>query len=400
MGDSFLPLALPVFDEQELEEIKEVLASGWITTGPKARQLEQEIAAFVGAKHAVAVSSCTAAMHLALEAVGVREGDEVIVPTMTFAATGNVVVHLGARPVLVDVLPDTLTVDPDAIARLGPGPRTRAIIPVHYAGHACEMAALLDLAKRRGLHVIEDAAHALPAAHDGRRIGAPLPAGLAASAVCFSFYATKNLTTGEGGMICTEDDALAERVRVMSLHGISKDAWKRYAADGSWYYEVLSPGFKYNLPDLLAAVGLAQLRKLPAFQERRRAIVRRYSAAFAPLDMLECPVERAGVDHAWHLYVLRLRTDRLKISREQFVSELRARGIGTSVHFIPLHVHPFYRDTYGYKPEDLPVAWDAYRRMASLPLYPGMTDADVDRVVDAVTEIALRNRVPQGIRVG
>jgi len=392
MGEPFLPLAVPVFDEAELEEIKEVLASGWITTGPKSKQLEKELASFVGAKHAVAVSSCTAAMHLALEAMGVRQGDEVIVPSMTFAATGNVVEHLGARPVLVDVLRDTLTLDPEAVERARPGAKTRAMIPVHYAGHPCEMKPLLELATRYRLQVVEDAAHALPASHDGRRIGSPLPPGAPVSAACFSFYATKNLTTGEGGMVCTEDDALAERVRIMCLHGISKDAWKRYAADGSWYYEVLAPGFKYNLPDLLAAVGLAQLRKLNGFQERRRAIVARYNAAFAALDMLECPVERPNVEHAWHLYVLRVRPERLKISRDQFIQELRQRGIGTSVHFIPLHVHPYYRDAYGYKPEDLPVAWDAYRRMVSLPLFPGMTDADVDRVVDAVTQVAQKNR--------
>ncbi len=406
MTEPFLPLAVPSFDETEFREIREALESGWITTGPKVRQLEKEIAGLVGARHAVAVSSCTAAMHLALEAAGIRRGDEVIVPTLTFASTANVVVHLGARPILADCLPDTLTLDPAAVERALESPHVRAMIPVHYAGHPCEMDTLLELAGARGLAVIEDAAHALPARYRGRFIGAspvdgaPAPYGERppspaheSAAVCFSFYATKNLTTGEGGMICTGREDLAERARIMCLHGISKDAWKRYSAEGSWYYEIQAPGYKYNLPDLLAAVGLAQIRKLSAFQERRRSIVARYTAAFGGLDALECPVAHAHVEHAWHLYVLRLRLDRLTISRDQFIQELRARGIGTSVHFIPLHLHPYYRETYGYRPEDFPVAYDAYRRMISLPLHPRMTDADVDRVVRAVTEVVAGARV-------
>lgn len=304
MSESFIPLAIPVLDDEDLEEIKEALFSGWITTGPKARKFEEEFAAMVGAKHGVAVNSCTTAMHLALEAAGIKDGDEVIVPTTTFASTANVVEHVRARPVLVDLLPDTLTVDPEAVER-AITPKTRAMIPVHFAGHPCEMDRLIQIARKHNLVLIEDAAHAVPAKYKGRPVGGPLPIersgpGLT-SAACFSFYATKNLTTGEGGMICSEQEPLAERARIMSLHGISKDAWKRYSSEGSWYYEIQAPGFKYNLPDLLAAVGLVQLRKLPAFQRRRREIVNRYNAAFGELGAFECPVEHSHVEHAWHL---------------------------------------------------------------------------------------------------
>lgn len=407
MTRRFIPFAAPDLGESELAALREVLDSGWLTTGPKVQTLEREFAAFVGARYAVAVNSCTAAMHLALEAIGIRPDDEVIVPTMTFAATAGVVEHMGARPVLVDCLPDTLTIDPQAVER-AITPRTRAIMPVHYAGHPCDMDALRAIAKKYHLFLVEDAAHALPAKYKGQMIGQSLAserdrqteevsadADQPPSIVCFSFYATKNLTTGEGGMLCTDSATWAERARMMSLHGITRDAWRRYAAEGSWYYEILAPGFKYNLPDLLAAVGLAQLKKLPRAQKRRREIVARYQAAFGQLDTVECPVERSEVEHAWHLYVLRLRLERLKISRNAFIEALRERGIGTSVHFIPLHVHPYYRERYGYRPEDFPIALDAYRRIISLPLYPAMSDEDVERVIDAVMDVARKNWLPR-----
>lgn len=383
MSTPFIPFHRPSFGPEELEQLRETLESGWVTTGAKTRQLEQDFATLVGCRHAVAVASCTAAMHLALEAVGVGEGDEVIVPTMTFAATAAVAEHLRARPVLVDCMAETLTIDPLAVKQ-ALTPRTRAVIPVHYAGHPCEMAAVMDLAGAAGLRVIEDAAHAVPARYQGR------PIGSIGDLTAYSFYATKNVTTGEGGMLCTDQEAWAERARLMSLHGMSRDGWKRYTADGSWAYEILAPGFKYNFPDLLAAIGLAQLRKLPAFQARRRQIVSRYTAAFADLDALDCPVERPEVEHAWHLYVLRLRLERLRFSRDQFIDELKARGVATSVHFIPLHLHAYYRQKYGYRAQDFPVAYHEYQRIVSLPLYPGLSDTEVQRVIDAVHDVIAR----------
>lgn len=375
----------PSLDARELEAVREVLASGWLTTGPRVREFEQQIAALVGARHAVAVNSCTAALHLALEAVGVTAGDEVIVPTMTFAATGEIVHYLGARPVLVDSVPDTLNMDPDDFARRIT-PATRAVIPVHYAGHPCDMDAIVEVANRAGVRIVEDAAHALPARYRGRMIGS------IGDLTAFSFYATKNLATGEGGMLCTDSDDWERRARLMSLHGLSRDAWRRYASDGSWDYAITAPGFKYNLSDVLAALGCVQLQKLAGFQDRRRAIVARYQAAFGDLDAVECPVERPEVEHAWHLYVLRLRLERLDIDRNGAIEELRRRGVQTSVHFIPLHMHPYYREAWGFRPEDFPVAFAASQRIVSLPLYPAMDDEAVERVIGAVREVVGRHR--------
>jgi dTDP-4-amino-4,6-dideoxygalactose transaminase len=385
MRENFLPFALPDLDESELAEIREALNSGWVTTGPKTKQFESAFAAVVGAKHAIAVNSCTAAMHLALEAIGLKQGDEVITTPYTFAATAEVIRYFDARPVLVDIEPRFFNIDPSLIEAAVTA-RTRAIMPVHIAGLPADLDPLHEIARRRGIPVIEDAAHAFPSTYRGRLVGT------LSDVTCFSFYATKTITTGEGGMICTETDTLAERCRIMALHGISKDAWKRYTAEGSWYYEIIAPGYKYNMTDVAAAMGLAQLRKARKMHERRKEIARIYHEAFSPIGELQVPGDRADAQHAWHLYMLRLNLDRLRINRAGFMEELKKRNIGASVHFIPLHVHPYYRDTFGYRPEDLPVAYREYMREVSLPIFSKMSGEDVQSVVDAVTAIVVANR--------
>ena len=378
----FLPFSPPSIGEEEIAEVVDTLRSQWITTGPKTKRFESEFAAAVGAPAALALNSCTAGLHTALATLGLGPGDEVITTPLTFAASVNVIEHVRARPVLVDVEPDTLNIDPLAVAR-AITPRTKAILPVHFAGHPADLDSLMALAEPHRLAVVEDAAHALPAAFRGRRIGS------GKNPVAFSFYATKNLTTAEGGML-TADPEFLDRARVLSLHGMSRDAWKRYDRHGSWRYDILAPGFKYNMTDIQASLGLVQLKKLAAFDERRRQIVATYTAAFEANGggAFECPVERPDVTHAWHLYVLRLRPEVLTIGRDRFVEEVTRRNIGTSVHFIPIHTHPYYRDTYGYEPEDLPVAYHAFQRLFSLPLHPRLTDGDVGDVIDAVLDVA------------
>ena len=380
MRNSFLHFALPDIDSSELAEIRESLESGWITTGPKVRQFEADFAAAVGAKHAIAVNSCTAAMHLALEAAGLTRGDEVITSPYTFAATAEVVRYFDARPVFVDIDPATFNIRPDLI-EAAVSKRTKAIIVVDIGGLPVDLDPIMAIAARHGLAVIEDAAHTFPAAYKGR------PIGSVSHATCFSFYATKTITTGEGGMITTDDDAWAERCRIMSLHGISKDAWKRYTAEGSWYYEIIAPGYKYNMTDVAAAMGIAQLRKAERMRERRQEIAQRYHAAFGQLAELELPGDNSECLHAWHLYMLRLNLDRLGIDRAAFAQQLKDRNIGISVHFIPLHLHPYYRETYGYQPEDFPISYAEYQREISLPIYSKMSDQDVLDVIEAVSGI-------------
>lgn len=391
----FIPFALPDLDQSELDAVAETLRSGWITTGSKAHRFEFEFADFVGASYALAVNSCTGALHLALEAMGVGEGDEVITTPYTFTATASTVEHLRARPVLVDVESDTLNIDPDAL-EAAIGPRTKVILPVHFAGHPANLDRIYEIASRRGLAVLEDCAHALPSAFFGRRVGADLDRtrypGITHHATCFSFYATKSLTTGEGGMLCTDRHDLAARARLMSLHGMTSDAWKRHTAAGNWYYEVVAPGFKYNMGDIAAALGLVQLSKVERMKERRRQIAGTYDRAFSARPELQSPVERPGCEHSWHVYALRLHLERLGIDRGRFIQELKARGIGSSVHFIPLHLHPYYREKYGYVDTDLPIAAREYRREVSLPIYSAMTDHDVTRVAEAVTGIAAEYR--------
>jgi perosamine synthetase len=380
MRANFLPFALPDTDGDELAEIQEALESGWITTGPKTRRFEAAFTATVGARHAIAVNSCTAAMHLALDALGLQRGDEVITTPYTFAATAEVVRYFDARPVLVDVDARSLNMRPELLEAAITS-RTRAIIPIHIAGLPADLDGIHEVARRHDLPVIEDAAHAFPARYKGRMIGCQ------SQFTCFSFYATKTITTGEGGMICTDDDTWAERCRIMALHGISKDAWKRYTAEGAWYYEIVAPGYKYNMADLAAALGLAQLRKAERMAERRRVIAQQYNRAFADSPELQIPHDRPDCQHAWHLYMLRLNLDRLCIDRGRFIERLKQHNIGTSVHFIPLHMHPYYRQTYGYRPDDFPVAHGEYLREISLPIYSKMSDADVLDVIDAVQTI-------------
>jgi perosamine synthetase len=372
-----VPFHRPSIGEAEIAEVVDTLRSGWLTTGPKVARFQQEFAAAVGARHAIALNSATAALHLALEAAGVRAGDEVIIPTYTFTATGEVVTYLGARPVLADCRADTLNVDVSTIeSRLTP--RTKAVIPVHIAGQVCDMEPILELARARGVAVIEDAAHALPASYKGR------PVGTLGDMTAFSFYATKTITTGEGGMVTTEREDYAARIKLMSLHGLSGDAWNRYSAKGHWYYEVTDFGFKYNMTDMAAALGLRQLERMAEFQQRREAIARRFSDAFADLDTCQVPRDAGFGLHAWHLYVLELNLSALRADRNDVIETLRQKGVGTSVHFIPLHLHPVYQRTLGYQPGQFPVAEAVFERACSLPIYPAMTDDDVAYVIDAV----------------
>jgi perosamine synthetase len=389
--EHYLPFALPDVGEEELAQIRESLTTGWVTTGPKTRQFESAFAAAVGARHAVALNSCTAAMHLALEAIGLQAGDEVITSTYTFAASAEVIRYFDARPVLVDIDPLSFNLLPDQVAA-AITPRTKAIIPIHIAGLSAELDAIYAIAEQHDLAVIEDAAHAFPATYKGQIIGAAPTTHTFKHAVCFSFYATKTITTGEGGMLTTDDADLADRCRVMALHGISKDAWKRYSAEGSWYYEVIAPGFKYNMTDIAAGMGLAQLEKAERMWHQRKAIAAQFNRAFANVSQLQTPIDRTDCRHAWHLYMLRLNLDELKIDRAQFIDELKARNIGTSVHFIPLHLHPYYRETYGYQPDDFPIARREYQREVSLPIYSSMSEQDVRDVIETVLDVVTKFR--------
>jgi len=378
--ERFLPLTVPAIGAREKQLVLETLDSGWITTGHRSLELATRIAALAGARHCIAVNSATGALHLALVALGVGPGDEVVTSTYTFAACVNVIEHVGATPVLVDVEPDTLCMDPAGV-EAALTPRTRALLTVDYGGHPCDYDRLLPMAERAGVPVVEDAAHALGASWKGA------PIGSFARVTAFSFYATKNVTTGEGGAAVTNDATLAERLSLLSLHGMNRDAWKRYTDTGSWYYEITAPGFKYNLSDVLAAIGLGQLERFDEMQRLRRAHVARYDAQLADLPEIGCPVTRAGATHAWHLYPIALDLERLSIDRARFIQELRAENVGSSVHFIPIHLHPHFRQSLGIEPGRFPVAERAYARAVSLPLFPGMSERDVDDVCAALRKI-------------
>jgi dTDP-4-amino-4,6-dideoxygalactose transaminase len=380
MSPEFVPFHRPSIGEDEIRSVVETLKSGWLTTGRKVKNFEEDFAKYVGCGHAVAVNSGTAALHLALDAIGISEGDEVIVPAMTFTATAEVVIYFKAIPVLVDCRRDTLNIDTDQIQR-AITPRTKAIIPVHFGGQPCAMDRILEIAKQHKLKVIEDAAHALPAAYHGKKVGT------IGDITCFSFYATKTITTGEGGMATTDNPEWANRMRVMSLHGISLDAWNRYTEKGSWYYEIIYPGYKYNLTDIAAALGSEQLKKCDQFCEARRRIAERYDKAFANLAEIQVPVRVPEIQHAWHIYVIQLELERLRMNRHEFIERLKKEGIGTSVHFIPLHLHPYYRDRFGYKPSDFPNASVVFERIVSLPIYPNMTETNVRDVIVAVRKL-------------
>jgi dTDP-4-amino-4,6-dideoxygalactose transaminase len=387
----FLPFARPSITDREKEAVLDVLDSGWLTTGPRAKLFEERFAEKTGVRHAVALNSATAALHLALEAVGVGPDDEVIVPTWTFAASGEVVTYRGARPVLVDVDARTLNATPEAVLA-AVTPRTRAVIAVHVAGRPVEIEQLVALLEPRSIAVIEDAAHAFPS-----RIGgaAGRYAGTFGRAGAFSFYATKTITTGEGGMLVTDDDAIAARARMMSLHGISRDAWNRYTANGSWYYEIEDAGYKYNMTDIAAALGIVQLERAEELLAARRSIAAAYSEGFcasAAADLIELPEDAVDGSHVWHLFIVRLELDRLSLDRAGVIAALREEGIGASVHFIPLHLHPYYRRRWGTRPEDYPVATREYERVISLPIWPGMSESDVRRVVVTLASILDRAR--------
>lgn len=377
--DSFLPFALPDIGEEEIAEVADTLRSGWVTTGPKTRQFERAFAEFLGGNiHAVAVNSATAGLHLALEALNVGPGDEVITTTHTFTATAEVARYLGAEPVLVDIDPVTLCIDVPSIERAITS-RTKAILPVHFGGYPADMDGILQLANHHTLAVVEDAAHALPTTYRGTLIGS-----LESDVSVFSFYANKTMTTGEGGMLVTRREDIARRARVMCLHGISRDAFDRFTANvPSWYYEIVAPGYKYNLTDIAAAIGLHQLKKARAFRQVRASIAARYDAAFADLPVELPPRPTDPESHAWHLYVLRL-ADGADVDRNPFIERLFSMGIGCSVHYIPLHCQPYWRERYALRNEQFPHSQHAYERSVSLPIYTKMTDADVERVITAV----------------
>ncbi len=384
--NTYIPFHRPSIGKEEMDAVQQVLASGWLTTGPVAMEFEKQFAAYIGCKHALAVNSCTAALQLALDAIGLQAGDEVLVPSYTFTSTAEVVTYFGARPVLCDSLPGGFNIDPlDAERRITS--RTRAIIPVHIAGQSCDLDAVHELARRRNLHVIEDAAHSIPASYKGRRIGT------ISELTAFSFYTTKTITTGEGGMLATNDDKHAARISLMRLHGIGRDAWKRYAKTGSWFYEVQEAGYKMNLPDILAALGVAQLKKADQFWQQRREIAAYYQEKLAQFEELQLPPgESDDTDHSWHLFILRLRPEFLSITRNELIEEFKANGIGTSVHFIPLHRHPYYVRKYGCTPNDFPHADDSYSRCVSLPIYPGLTEHEREHIVQTVGRLVTQNR--------
>jgi dTDP-4-amino-4,6-dideoxygalactose transaminase len=371
--------------DDEIYEVTAAIKSGWTTMGPKTFAFEEDFRNFVGSGHAVAVNSGTAALHLALKVIGLSSSDEVIIPTMTFTATGEVVCYHGARPVIVDVDRDTHNISIKCIEK-AISSKTRAIIPVHFGGQPCDMDEILEIAKKKGIFVIEDAAHAIPAAYKGRKIGT------IGDLTCFSFYATKTLATGEGGMVTTENTDWTDRIRRLRLHGISKDAWNRYSKEGSWYYEVIEAGYKYNMTDIQAGLGLAQLRKVEWMKERRREIAAKYTDAFKSLEGIITPTIKPGNDSAWHLYVIKLNLEALNINRNEFIENLHGRGISTSVHFIPLHMHPFYREGYSLDSKDFPGAEWLFERIISLPIYPGLNDSEVAYIVENVRDVCRQHK--------
>jgi dTDP-4-amino-4,6-dideoxygalactose transaminase len=386
-ASSFLPFALPDIGEEEINEAVDSLRSGWLTTGPKTKLFEENFAAHVDARYALAVNSGTSALHLALEAIGLQEGEYVITTPFTFTATAEVTRYFGAHPIFADIDSATINMDPAKVAEVvektvNEGKKVRAILPVHYGGLACDLDSLGHVARKYSLKIVEDAAHAFPASYRGVMIGA------IGDLTAFSFYVTKPLATGEGGMVTTSNEEYARRIKTMRLHGISRDIWDRYSATKpNWYYEVVAPGFKYNLTDLAASIGIHQLRKADRLRQRREEISNRYSEAFKDLPVILPPGPPEGDLHAWHLYVLRLRQNVLGIDRDQFIEKMAERGIGTSVHFIPLHLHPYWRDKYSFRAEDFPMALDTYRCCVSLPIYSRMKDSDVTRVIEAVRGI-------------
>lgn len=412
-----IPFYKPSLGDAEIAEVVATLQGGWLTTGQRTRDFERAFAAYLGHSHAVAVNSCTAALHLALEAIGIRPGDGILVPTMTFAATAEVVRYLGATPILVDCHENDCNIDvADAAIRLNEaqnrGISVKAIMPVHYGGQIADVAGYTALAQKHGLKIVEDAAHCCPAYY--RKPGSQppqagsnasadqtenanwLPVGRSADISCFSFYANKCITTGEGGMACTENAEYADRMRIMSLHGISRDAWKRFTGEGTWYYEIVAPGYKYNLTDVASALGLVQLRRADELLEKRTLAAARYEAALLDIEEVILPKAQEDRIHAWHLYPIRLRLEALDIDRAAFIEALKKAGIITSVHYQPLHLHPYYREKFGYHPEDLPRMSAVYPQIITLPLYPDLQPGDIAYVCDTVRHLIAQHRVNRG----
>lgn len=398
-----VPYHRPDIGAQEIAEVVDTLRSGWLTSGPKVNRFEQEFARAVGAKHAIAVNSCTAALHLAVEALGVKPGQGVLVPTMTFAATAEVVRYLGAIPLLVDCDPISVNLDLEDAARkvtllragqLGSLPADMiiaGIIPVHVGGYMMNVAAIQRFATANESWVVEDAAHAFPAAWTKDKSSGWQRCGeQTGNITCFSCYANKTITTGEGGMIVTHDSDLAEHMRVMSLHGLSKDAWGRYTDNGSWDYQIIEPGYKYNLTDIAASIGIHQLRRAEEMRRRREAIASRYLAELSDVMELELPPVNADRLHAWHLFPIKLNLQKLSVNRNEFMQELKRDGVGCSVHWRPLHLHPYYQKTFDWRPEDFPVATALWQRLISLPIFPGMVDEEIDHVIGSVKGLCAR----------
>ncbi len=380
MSENFIQFHRPHITEDEINEVVDTVRSGWLSMGPKVLRFEDDFRSLIQCKNAVSVNSWTAAGHLALEALGLKAGDEVIVPTMTFSATAEIACYFGAIPRFVDVEKDTLNISIPEIEK-AINSKTKVIIPVHYGGQPCDMDEINQLAKLNNLKVIEDAAHALPASYKGKKIGT------ISDVTCFSFYATKTLATGEGGMLCTEDDEIAERTRLMRMHGMNKDAWKRYTDACSWYYEVVAPGYKYNFTDVQASLGLAQLKKVNWMREERAKIAKIYDEHFSKSEYLQVITIKEDRQTAWHLYPIRIQHELLNINRNQFIEELKNRGVGVGVHFMPVHQHIYYKNTFNLNPKDFPVAEDAFPRLISLPLYPGLTEEEIYKVIDVVFDI-------------
>lgn len=379
MNKDYLLFHKPFISDEEINEMVDTLRSGWLSMGPKTIKFEEEFNKYIGSKKSVAVNSWTAAGHLTLEAFGIEKGDEVIVPTMTFPATAEIVCYFGAKPIIVDVDENTLNISLDEIQK-AITPKTKAIIPVHYGGQPCDLDEINEIAKANNLKVLEDAAHSLPATYKGKKIGT------ISDVTCFSFYATKTLSTGEGGMICTNNEEIAERCAIMRLHGINRDAWKRYSEAGSWYYEVVAPGYKYNFTDLQASLGIPQLKKVDAMWNWRKNIALKYFEALKDLDTLTLPTVKTDRESSWHLFPVRLNLGMLTKNRAQIIDELKKRDIGVGVHFMPVHQHLYYSETFKLDDKNYPVASSTFPRLMSLPIYPGMTDQSVEKVINALIE--------------
>ncbi|MDP3147691.1 MAG: DegT/DnrJ/EryC1/StrS family aminotransferase [Ignavibacteria bacterium] len=384
MENNFTQFHRPFINDEEINEVVATLKSGWLSMGPRTIQFEDDFRNYIGADYSVSVNSWTAGGHLSLEAFGLKPGDEVIVPTMTFPATAEIVYYFGAKPVIVDVDKDTLNLSISEIEK-AITKKTKVIIPVHYAGQPADLDEINQIAKAYNLKVIEDAAHSLPSYYKGKKIGS------ISDVTVFSFYATKTLCTGEGGMICSNNEEFSERTRLMRMHGMNRDAWKRYSDACSWYYEIVAPGFKYNFTDLQAALGIVQLRKVDQMLEMRKHIASLYTKELCGNEFISLPVIKSDRETSWHLYPIRLNLEALKIGRNDFINELKDLGVGTGVHFMPVHQHQFYKDSLSLNNSDFPVANDAFERLISIPIYPGLTDAEVTKVIEAVNHLTKKH---------